>query len=248
MLRRRSTCSPSRAATRAAPRPTRASGRSNARTARTTSCSPTPTSRRSTSRCRTRCTRVVDQGARRGQARPLREAVLAPRRRGRGVVRRRGAQRPAAERGVHVPAQPADRAPEELVDGGAIGELRLVRSAFSYWLYDADNIRLRTDVEGGALMDVGCYCVSGSRLLAGEPESVFGQAWFGETGTDWVFTGDDALPGRRARALRLRHRARRAGRARGDRQRGLALPRRPVALQRARDRAAPRRTGSSGSS
>ena len=25
-------------------------------------------------------------------------------------------------------------------------------------------------------MDVGCYCVSGSRLLAGEPERVFGAA------------------------------------------------------------------------
>jgi xylose dehydrogenase (NAD/NADP) len=77
----------------------------------------------------------------------------------------------------------------ELVSSGAIGELRLVRSAFSYSLYDADNIRLRTDVEGGALMDVGCYCVSGSRLLGGEPESVFGQAYVGSTGTDWVFTG-----------------------------------------------------------
>ena len=60
---------------------------------------------------------------------------------------------------------------EELVRDGVIGELRVVRSAFSYSLYDADNIRLRTDVEGGSLMDVGCYCVSGSRLLAGEPES-----------------------------------------------------------------------------
>jgi len=77
----------------------------------------------------------------------------------------------------------------ELVRGGAIGELRLVRSAFSYTLFDADNIRLRTDVEGGALMDVGCYCVSGSRLLAGEPESVFGRSYIGPTGTDWVFTG-----------------------------------------------------------
>jgi xylose dehydrogenase (NAD/NADP) len=77
---------------------------------------------------------------------------------------------------------------QELIDGGAIGTLRLVRSAFSYSLYDTDNIRLRTDVEGGALMDVGCYCVSGSRLLAGEPESVYAGAWFGETGTDWVFT------------------------------------------------------------
>ena len=43
----------------------------------------------------------------------------------------------------------------ELVRSGAIGELRVIRAAFSYSLYDADNIRLRTDVEGGALMDVG---------------------------------------------------------------------------------------------
>ena len=83
----------------------------------------------------------------------------------------------------------------QLVDDGAIGELRLVRTTFSYSLYDADNIRLRTDVEGGALMDVGCYCVSGQRLLAGEPERVHGQAWFGETGTDWVFTGELRFPG-----------------------------------------------------
>ena len=83
----------------------------------------------------------------------------------------------------------------ELVRGGAIGELRLVRSTFSYSLYDTDNIRLRTDVDGGSLMDVGCYCVSGSRLLAGEPESVFGQAFVGPTGTDWVFTGSLRFPG-----------------------------------------------------
>ncbi|MDE3024643.1 MAG: Gfo/Idh/MocA family oxidoreductase, partial [Acidobacteriota bacterium] len=53
----------------------------------------------------------------------------------------------------------------DLVSSGAIGELRLVRSTFSYSLYDEANIRLRTDVDGGALMDVGCYCVSASRLL-----------------------------------------------------------------------------------
>ena len=77
----------------------------------------------------------------------------------------------------------------ELVADGAIGELRLVRSVFSYSLYDADNIRLRTDLEGGALMDVGCYCVSGSRLLGGEPVAVKGEAWYGPSGTDWVFGG-----------------------------------------------------------
>jgi D-xylose 1-dehydrogenase (NADP+, D-xylono-1,5-lactone-forming) len=77
----------------------------------------------------------------------------------------------------------------ELVRDGAVGELRVVRSAFSYSLYETENIRLRTDVEGGSLMDVGCYCVSGSRLLAGEPEAVSGQAYLGPSGTDWVFTG-----------------------------------------------------------
>jgi predicted dehydrogenase len=83
----------------------------------------------------------------------------------------------------------------ELVKGGAIGELRLVRSTFSYSLYDAENIRLRADVEGGSLMDVGCYCVSGSRLLAGEPKAVLGLAYTGPTGTDWVFTGSMSFPG-----------------------------------------------------
>jgi len=83
----------------------------------------------------------------------------------------------------------------ELVRGGAIGELRLVRTAFSYSLYESENIRLRTDVEGGSLMDVGCYCVSGSRLLAGEPQDVLGRAYTGPTGTDWVFAGSLAFPG-----------------------------------------------------
>jgi D-xylose 1-dehydrogenase (NADP+, D-xylono-1,5-lactone-forming) len=83
----------------------------------------------------------------------------------------------------------------ELVRDGAIGELRVIRTAFSYSLYDADNIRLRTDVEGGSLMDVGCYCVSGSRLLAGEPESAFGRAYIGPTGTDWVFAASMGFPG-----------------------------------------------------
>jgi len=77
-----------------------------------------------------------------------------------------------------------------LIDEKVIGDVRLIRSTFSYSLYDEGNIRLRPELEGGALMDVGCYCVSGSRFAAGrEPVSVHGQAWTGPTGTDWVFTG-----------------------------------------------------------
>ena len=83
----------------------------------------------------------------------------------------------------------------ELIDDGAIGEPRVVRSCFSFFLADPENIRLRTDVEGGSLMDVGCYCVNGSRLIAGEPELVFGQQLIGPTGTDSVFTGSLRFPG-----------------------------------------------------
>ncbi|MDX6560555.1 MAG: hypothetical protein QOD65_369 [Gaiellales bacterium] len=83
----------------------------------------------------------------------------------------------------------------ELVAEGAIGDLRLIRSVFSYGLFDESNIRLRTEVDGGALMDVGCYCISGSRLLGGEPEGVFGRAYIGPTGTDWAFTGSLRFPG-----------------------------------------------------
>ncbi|MGH2920882.1 MAG: Gfo/Idh/MocA family protein, partial [Gaiellaceae bacterium] len=42
--------------------------------------------------------------------------------------------------------------------------------------------------------DVGCYCVSSSRLLAGEPERVFGRAST-ESGVDVVFAGTMSFPG-----------------------------------------------------
>jgi predicted dehydrogenase len=44
-------------------------------------------------------------------------------------------------------------------------------------------------------MDVGCYCVSGSRLLAGEPETAYGQARLGPSRTDWVFGATLRFPG-----------------------------------------------------
>jgi predicted dehydrogenase len=77
----------------------------------------------------------------------------------------------------------------QLVEAGAIGQLRLIRSAFSFPTYDAANIRLAASLDGGALMDVGCYCVSAARLLAGEPERVTAQQRLGGDGVDVVFTG-----------------------------------------------------------
>jgi D-xylose 1-dehydrogenase (NADP+, D-xylono-1,5-lactone-forming) len=52
-----------------------------------------------------------------------------------------------------------------------IGTLRMVRASFSFSERRPGDVRLDAGLEGGALMDVGCYCVSAIRLIAGEPES-----------------------------------------------------------------------------
>jgi xylose dehydrogenase (NAD/NADP) len=83
---------------------------------------------------------------------------------------------------------------KELVDGGAIGRLRLIRAVFSFPVTHSPDVRLDPELEGGGLMDVGCYCVSGARLLAAEPESVFGQQVAASTGVDEVFTGVMRFP------------------------------------------------------
>lgn len=62
---------------------------------------------------------------------------------------------------------------KELVDGGAIGELKTIQSFFSYKLLDPNNIRNKADIGGGGLMDIGCYNISLSRFIfAAEPERV----------------------------------------------------------------------------
>jgi len=78
----------------------------------------------------------------------------------------------------------------ELVADGAIGELQFVRSLFSYSMSDAaTNVRMKKEWEGGSLMDIGCYCVSAVRLLAGEPEAVYGEQVLGGEGVDVRFSG-----------------------------------------------------------
>ena len=53
----------------------------------------------------------------------------------------------------------------ELVKSGAIGETKTINSFFSYCNIDPLNIRNKIEAAGGALMDIGCYCVSFSRFL-----------------------------------------------------------------------------------
>ena len=81
-----------------------------------------------------------------------------------------------------------------------VGELRVVRVQFSFALDAATlgaaaNIRLSGELEGGALMDVGCYCVSAARLVAGEAVEVTGQQVIGGAGVDVRFTGTLSFPG-----------------------------------------------------
>ncbi len=82
---------------------------------------------------------------------------------------------------------PQTRRVAELVAEGAIGRLRVVRAAFSFFTDDVANVRMRRELDGGALMDVGCYCVSAARLLAGEPTRVSAEQVLGGDGVDVVF-------------------------------------------------------------
>jgi len=86
----------------------------------------------------------------------------------------------------------------ELVAGGAIGELRQLRGRFSWLLEDATDVRMFTALDGGAVMDLGCYCISIQRLLAGEPKLVMGRQRVGGDGVDVGFSAvlefaDDVL-------------------------------------------------------
>ncbi|RZA07122.1 MAG: Gfo/Idh/MocA family oxidoreductase, partial [Moraxellaceae bacterium] len=65
---------------------------------------------------------------------------------------------------------------KKLVHDGHIGKVRTIHSHFSYNNHEADNIRNNVDWGGGALMDIGCYCISLSRFIYDEePTRVIGQ-------------------------------------------------------------------------
>jgi D-xylose 1-dehydrogenase (NADP+, D-xylono-1,5-lactone-forming) len=79
----------------------------------------------------------------------------------------------------------------DLLSEGAIGELRTVRCSFSFKVAEpATDIRYSSELSGGALRDVGCYCVSFATFAADdEPEEVQGYARRASTGVDEAFYG-----------------------------------------------------------
>jgi D-xylose 1-dehydrogenase (NADP+, D-xylono-1,5-lactone-forming) len=85
----------------------------------------------------------------------------------------------------------------ELLDQGDIGELRIIRAAFAFKAGDPTDIRLQADLDGGGLMDVGCYCVSGCRALAGaEPVQAYAEyVAGGDGGVDVALAATLRFPG-----------------------------------------------------
>jgi predicted dehydrogenase len=84
---------------------------------------------------------------------------------------------------------PQTAAVAKLVEDGDVGRPRLVKAAFSFLLENPEDIRAQPELDGGSLMDVGCYCVSGIRLVLGEPEEASGEQTLGPTGVDMAFRG-----------------------------------------------------------
>ena len=90
---------------------------------------------------------------------------------------------------------PRSRQIKQIVDQGVIGKPRLVRSSFCYHMDDdmlqsGGNARLKPNMGGGALLDVGCYSVSVARWLMGaEPTAVQAQAVYHPDGVDIHFVG-----------------------------------------------------------
>ncbi len=56
----------------------------------------------------------------------------------------------------------------DLIHAGRIGKLQAINGFFSYFNDDAANIRNRIETGGGALLDIGCYCIHLSRFILGE--------------------------------------------------------------------------------
>lgn len=73
----------------------------------------------------------------------------------------------------------------EIVRRGTLGKLRFIQSSMSFPLTNPDDIRLNANLGGGALYDLGCYCVDLQRILVGrEPRRVKALSYQGNTGVD----------------------------------------------------------------
>ncbi len=83
----------------------------------------------------------------------------------------------------------------EVARSGVLGPLQVVSSAFSFLLNYPDDPRVDPAMGAGSLWDVGCYCVSISRRIAGEdPDAVAAFARFDERGVERTLVGQLHFP------------------------------------------------------
>ena len=79
---------------------------------------------------------------------------------------------------------------KQLVDDGAVGEVRLVRGSFTFNLTRPIDVRLDASLGGGSIWDVGCYPISYARYVIGaEPIEAFGWQVSSPSGVDETFAG-----------------------------------------------------------
>lgn len=80
---------------------------------------------------------------------------------------------------------------------GAIGKVRLVRTSFCYFTRNVDdNIRFDPALAGGALMDIGCYCIDLSQLIVGAaPSAALAAGHMHARGVDDLAAGVLQYPG-----------------------------------------------------
>ena len=80
---------------------------------------------------------------------------------------------------------PSWEAVRDLVASGRIGRVRAIQSWFSFYNDDPGNIRNVPELGGGALYDIGCYCINLSRMLfGGEPTGIEASVTRDATDTD----------------------------------------------------------------
>ena len=93
-------------------------------------------------------------------------------------------------------SHPLTHAYVDAIRAGQIGAVKLIRTSFCYHARKTEgNVRFSTDLAGGALMDIGCYCLSLSRLIAGaEPEAMHVSGTLHESGVDQFAAGTLTFP------------------------------------------------------
>ena len=90
---------------------------------------------------------------------------------------------------------PQASAVKEMVERGVVGKVQLIRGAFTYLLNRPGDVRLKPELGGGSIWDVGCYPINYARYIAGvEPVEVYGWQVIGETGIDDTFIGQMRFP------------------------------------------------------